>query len=80
MVRHELLQMVLKLTLDLGVGVVWPCEECLFVWPNEGCLSVWPRNPMRHNKEVVSTWEGGVCDVLHQIGERVLSLISMGSS
>lgn len=54
MVRRELLQMVLKLTLDLGVGVVWPYEECLFVWPNEGCFFVWPRNPMRHNKEVVS--------------------------
>ena len=35
---------------------------------------VWPRNPMGHNKDVVSTW-GGVCDIPHQIGENVLGAI-----
>ena len=52
------LQMVLEPILDLGVGV------CL-------ALSVWPRNPMGHNEDVVSAWGGCVCDVPHQIGEKV---------
>ncbi|RVW80541.1 Retrovirus-related Pol polyprotein from transposon 17.6 [Vitis vinifera] len=33
-------------------------------------LFVWPRNPMEHNKDIVSAW-GGVCDVPHRIGEKV---------
>ena len=46
---------------------------------------VWPLNPMRHNILVVSAWggegegegEGGgsVCDVPHQIGEKVFDAI-----
>ena len=41
-----------------------------FVWPRKWCLSVWPRNLMGHNEDVVSAW-GGICDVLHRIGEEV---------
>ena len=41
-----------------------------FVWPCKGCLPVWPRNPMGHNEDVVSTWEG-ICDVPHRIREEV---------
>ncbi|RVW24076.1 Transposon Ty3-G Gag-Pol polyprotein [Vitis vinifera] len=37
-------------------------------------LSIWPRNPMGHNEDVVSAW-GGVCDVPHRIGEKVLGAI-----
>ncbi|RVW81511.1 Retrovirus-related Pol polyprotein from transposon 17.6 [Vitis vinifera] len=46
---------------DPGVGV------CL-------ALSVWPRNPMGHNKDVVSAW-GGVFDVPHRIREKVPGVI-----
>ena len=29
---------------------------------------------MRHNEDVMSAW-GGICDVSHQIGEKVYSVI-----
>ena len=50
-----------------------------FVWPCKACLSVWPRNPMGHNEDVVSEWEG-VCDVLHWIGEKVSGAIYVEAS
>ena len=45
-----------------------------FVWPFKGCLLVWPHNPMGYNEDIVSVW-GGVCDVLHRIGENVSGVI-----
>ena len=45
-----------------------------FVWFHKGCLFVGPHNPMGHNEDVVSTWEG-VCNVPHRIGEKVPSAI-----
>ena len=54
-------RVVSELIPDPGVGV------CL-------ALSIWPRNPMGHNEDVVSAW-GGVCDVPHRIGEKVLGAI-----
>ena len=50
-----------------------------FVWLRKGCLSVRPRNPMRHNKDVVSAW-GGVYDVPHRIGKKDSSTIYVETS
>ena len=39
-----------------------------------GMRFVWSRNPIGHNEDVVSSW-GSVCDVPHQIGEKISSTI-----
>ena len=38
-----------------------------------GYLLVWPHNSIRHNEDVMSI--GGVCDISHQIGEKVSDII-----
>ena len=42
--------------------------------PDMRVYSVWLHNPMGHNEDVVSTWEG-VCHILHRIGEKLSDTI-----
>ena len=49
MVGSGCYKIVSELIPNLDVGV------CYF-WPHGGCLSVCPRNPMGHNKDIVSAW------------------------
>ena len=44
------------------------------VWPHERCLSVRPFNRMRYKEDVVSAWKD-ICDVLHQIREKVPNVV-----
>ena len=58
--------MVLKSILDPNVGL------CLFN-PAKGVCPF--GNPIRHDKNLVSLYMGGNCDLSHQIREKILNAI-----
>lgn len=53
MIGSRLLQMVLELIPNLGLGLLSVCSK-------------WPYDPIGHNKDIMSTL-GGDCDIPYQI-------------